>query len=69
MVGRVRVREYRAAQSAPFTDTIRICALIRHGGVNATMPLGAVLAVDGAKGLVEIPTAEEVAAFEDDSKL
>ena len=41
----------------------------RHGGANATVPLGAVLAVDGAKGLVEIPTAEEVARFEDDSKL
>jgi hypothetical protein len=33
------------------------------------MPLGAVLAVDGAKGLVEIPTAEEMATYEDDAKL
>lgn len=39
-----------------------------HGGVNATLPLGAVVAVDGARGVVEMPTTEEVAEY-DDSKL
>ena len=39
-----------------------------HGGVNATLPLGAVVAVDGAQGIVEMPTSEELADY-DDSKL
>ena len=46
-----------------------LIVLVRHGATNATIPLGAVLAVDGAQGVVEMPTAEEIARFEDDSKL
>lgn len=41
----------------------------RHGGVNATLPLGAVVVVDGEQGLVEMPSIDEIAAFEEDSKL
>jgi len=35
-----------------------------HGGANATLPLGAVVAVDAGSGRLELPTAEEAAELE-----